>query len=63
MLVAPGTAQGVALDKAEIDALILAALDQGSVKDAAAALVERTGLPRRELYNRAVKLRAGVGKD
>ena len=63
VLVAPGTAQGPALDEAEINTLILAALDRGSVKDAAAGLVERTGLPRRELYNRAVKLRGGAGKD
>ncbi|MBT5898485.1 MAG: 16S rRNA (cytidine(1402)-2'-O)-methyltransferase, partial [Rhodospirillaceae bacterium] len=57
VLVAPPDSRAVALDQAEIDALLLAALAQGSVKDAAAALVERTGLPRRALYNRALALR------
>ena len=60
VLVGPGTGQPVALEAAEIDALLLAALDQGSVKDAAAALAERTGLPRRELYSRALHLRDGA---
>ncbi len=64
VLVGPGTAErGEVLDQAEIDALILAALEHGSVKDAAAALAERTGLPRRDLYNRAVSLRGGMEKD
>ncbi len=63
VLVAPPDDRAIALDEAEIDALLLTALDQGSVKDAAAALAERTGLPRRALYNRALILRAGAGDD
>ncbi len=43
---------------AEIDAALVAELAAGrSVKDAAAALVERTGQPKRALYARAVALR------
>lgn len=61
VLVGPATGQPPALDSAEIDALLLAALDGSSVKDAAAALVERTGLPRRNLYSRALGLRAKYG--
>ena len=49
VLVAPGGDAGPVLEPAEIDALLLAALEQGSVKDAALALAERTGLPRRDL--------------
>jgi 16S rRNA (cytidine1402-2'-O)-methyltransferase len=63
VLVAPPKDPGVILDEGEIDALLLTALDQGSVRDAAAALAERTGLPRRALYNRALALRAGAGDD
>ena len=57
VLVAPPDVAAVTFDQAEIDALLLAAMGRGSVKDAAAALAEQTGLPRRELYNRALRLR------
>ncbi len=63
VLVAPPEAPGVILDEGQIDDLLLTALDQGSVRDAAAALAERTGLPRRTLYNRALALRAGTRDD
>lgn len=63
VLVAPPDGRAATLEAAEIDALLLTALDQGSVKDAAAGLAERTGLPRRTLYNRALVLRAGAEGD
>ncbi len=40
----------------EIDALILASLKRQSVKDAVAEIVEATGLPRRDVYQRALAL-------
>jgi len=63
VLVAPPGDQAGSLEPAEIDAMLQAALGQGSVKDAAKALAERTGLPRRDLYNRALKLRDGELPD
>ncbi|HVV93534.1 MAG TPA: 16S rRNA (cytidine(1402)-2'-O)-methyltransferase [Hyphomicrobiales bacterium] len=48
-------------DEEEVDRLLRAALAGGSVKDAAAAVAEATGLPRRELYARALKL-GGAGR-
>ncbi|MBL6954028.1 MAG: 16S rRNA (cytidine(1402)-2'-O)-methyltransferase [Alphaproteobacteria bacterium] len=63
VLVAPPDSRAVTLDEAEIDAMLLTALDQSSVKDAAAAVAERTSLPRRALYNRALVLRTGVADD
>ena len=63
VLVAPPDDKAESLDPAEIDAMLQAALGQGSVKDAAKALAEQTGLPRRDLYNRALELRAGALRD
>ncbi len=63
VLVGPPDRRAVALDEAEIDVLLLAALDQSSVKDAASALAESTGLPRRALYNRALVLRGATDDD
>jgi 16S rRNA (cytidine1402-2'-O)-methyltransferase len=40
----------------DLDALIRAALDRVSVKDAVAEIVAATGLPRREVYQRALEL-------
>ena len=61
VLVAPPDVAAATFAQTEIDALLLAAMAQGSVKDAAAALAEQTGLPRRDLYNRALRLRDGAG--
>lgn len=46
-----------ALDQDAIDGLLRAALEQGSVKDAAADVAAQTGLARRDLYARALDLR------
>lgn len=43
----------------ELDTRLCAALDHLSVKDAAAVVAGETGLPRREVYGRAVALAAG----
>lgn len=46
-------------DAASVDALLLEELDRTrSVKDAAAAVAQRTGVHRNELYERALELRA-----
>ena len=63
VLVGPPDRRAAVVDEAEMDVLLMAALDQGSVKDAAAALAESTGLPRRALYNRALVLRGVTGDD
>ena len=45
-----------ALTEEELDALILAKLDQLSVRDAVAEITAATGLPKRKIYARAVAL-------
>jgi 16S rRNA (cytidine1402-2'-O)-methyltransferase len=45
-------------DRAEIDGLLRAALAELGVRDAAAKLAAETGLPRGELYRRALAIRA-----
>lgn len=47
------------LADAEVDRLLGEALESMSARDAAAAVAEATGLPRRRLYARAVALKAG----
>jgi 16S rRNA (cytidine1402-2'-O)-methyltransferase len=44
------------VDEAELDRLLLGALEELSVKDAAAAISARTGAPRRQVYARALTL-------
>lgn len=50
----PGAEAAPAAD--DVDAMIRAALEDASVKDAARAVAEATGLPRREIYARALEL-------
>ncbi len=47
---------GLAVGADDLDAKLSAALDRFSVKDAAAVVAGETGLPRREVYGRAVAL-------
>ncbi len=51
-------ARGVAAAADDIDAALREALACQTVKDAAAAVAERTGAPKREVYQRALKLAA-----
>jgi 16S rRNA (cytidine1402-2'-O)-methyltransferase len=44
----------------EIDALLRGELEKSSVKEAAAAIARKTGLPRRMLYARAVELNVNI---
>lgn len=57
VVVGPPAATVAAAD--DVDAALAAALAGGSVKDAAAAVAGRLGLPRREVYARALALAAG----
>ena len=54
----PETAEDVDLDPPAIDALLRRALETLSLRDAAASVVAATGLPRRQLYNRALELKS-----
>ncbi len=56
IVVAPPT-PAAAPTAAEIDACLELALKEGSVRSAAAAVAEETGLPRRALYARALELK------
>ena len=57
VLIAPGEKLVEDLDQDTIDAILRAELNVHRVKDAAALVSERTGLARRYLYSRALKLR------
>lgn len=48
-------------EASEVDALILKALADHSVKDAAVIVAEATGLPRRDIYQRALDLQKARG--
>ena len=50
-------------EAADLDALLLAALARDSVRDAAAAVAEATGQPRRKIYARALELAKQGGND
>jgi 16S rRNA (cytidine1402-2'-O)-methyltransferase len=57
IVVAP-PAETVAPDADEVDAMLRRALARHSVKDAVAEVASISGLPRREIYQRAIKLEA-----
>lgn len=56
LVVGPAAAEAVGV--AELDTLLHAALREHSVREAAGAVAEATGLPRRQVYARALELRA-----
>jgi 16S rRNA (cytidine1402-2'-O)-methyltransferase len=62
IVVAPPT-PAAAPTEAEIDARLKQALKEGSVRTAAAAVAEETGLPRRALYARALELKENPLKE
>lgn len=56
IVIAPPERREALPDAAELDAMIEAALTRHSVKDAAGEIADVTGLPRREIYQRALHL-------
>ena len=56
MIVVGPPAQRAALCAHEVDAMIENALRRTSLKDAVAEVVSVTGLPKREIYQRALEL-------
>ena len=56
-----GPPEWIEPDRTEIDGLLRAALAELGVRDAAAKLATETGLPRGELYRRALAIRAEKG--
>lgn len=61
VVVGPGGADGPAIGDADIDALLRGALEQGTVRDAAARVAAETGLSKRRVYQRALVLAKGRG--
>lgn len=58
LLVGPPEGEATPLEPAEIDGKIAAAMGRLTVKDASAVVAAETGLPRRQVYARAVELAA-----
>ncbi len=56
VVIAPAEADAAPRQAAEVDDLLLAALDHHTLRDAVAAVVEATGLAKRDLYRRALEL-------
>jgi 16S rRNA (cytidine1402-2'-O)-methyltransferase len=63
IVVGPPLADARKPDHSEIDTLLRDALSRASVKDAAGEVSAITGLPRRELYQRALALSRNGGRD
>lgn len=63
IVVAPPAKSGAAIEGAELDARLGAALGETSLRDAVAAVAKATGMPRRQVYERALALtrKAGAG--
>jgi 16S rRNA (cytidine1402-2'-O)-methyltransferase len=62
IVIAPPAPDAAASSPEEVDALLRAALARTSVKDAVSETAEITGLPRREIYQRALALRKGAAR-
>ena len=60
-ITADSQAAAVAADAADVDAALRAALGRLHVKQAAAEVAEALGLPRRDVYQRALALKDGDG--
>lgn len=58
LLVGPPSGEASALAPEALDAALAAALEAHSVKDAASVVAAQTGLPRRQIYGRAIALAA-----
>ncbi|MEQ9489690.1 MAG: 16S rRNA (cytidine(1402)-2'-O)-methyltransferase [Alphaproteobacteria bacterium] len=58
VIVGPPSTETPPLEPADIDRLLLAALQEGGVKQAAASVARETGRPKRDLYARAVALKS-----
>lgn len=58
LLVAPPSGEASALAPEALDAALAAALAAHSIKDAASVVAAQTGLPRRQVYGRAIALAA-----
>jgi 16S rRNA (cytidine1402-2'-O)-methyltransferase len=58
VVVGPASATPPTLDEAQVDGMLRDALTRLGTRDAAAEIAEQTGLPRRDLYRRALALRA-----
>lgn len=58
LLVAPPSGEASGLAPEALDAALAAALEAHSVKDAASVVAAQTGLPRRQVYGRAIALAA-----
>jgi 16S rRNA (cytidine1402-2'-O)-methyltransferase len=56
IVIAPPTESGTQIDAGEIDTMIRAALQRVSMKDAVSEVVAATGLPKRDIYQRALVL-------
>ena len=65
VVVAPPVPQAVtpSQEQDDLDARLTRALDEGTVRDAAARVATDTGLPRRRVYARAIELRRTEGES
>jgi 16S rRNA (cytidine1402-2'-O)-methyltransferase len=63
VVIAPPAPEAAALSPEAVDALLRAALAQASLKDAVTETADITGLPRREIYRRALALSQGQRDD